>query len=350
MLTFMGFHLPLDGYGYGTIQIAKELQRNDRRVRVLDMRANDGFGTAGDREWHVPGTVVALCTPDWLPYIHGDELISYTMFEASGLPKGWADLINANADRVMVPCEWCRQVFVDNGVRKPIDVVKWGVAPEDYWPLQRSTPLHDLPASWLSDGERPYRFLWSGTPDLRKGWDVAYRAFMAAFGKRTDVELVLHFRGDLPGRVKFSDKNVRTVVGLFDRPLLRMMLQEVDCFVFPSRGEGWGSPPREAAATGLPVIATNYGGLAEEIDQWAMPLRVSGFSAAEYGWWDAGTIGQWPEPDTNHLVELMRYCVEHRAEMARFGLKAAEWLRCEGTWARTARDLLKSVEQREVMA
>jgi glycosyltransferase involved in cell wall biosynthesis len=33
-----------------------------------------------------------------------------------------------------------------------------------------------------------------------------------------------------------------------------------DCFVLPSRGEGFGLPYMEASLCGLPIIATNYSG------------------------------------------------------------------------------------------
>ena len=90
-------------------------------------------------------------------------------------------------------------------------------------------------------------------------------------------------------------------------------------------------PPREAAAVGLPVIATQWGGLAEGIEQWALPLRVAKMSPAEDGW-----LGEWAEPDSEHLVALLRWCYEHQQEAAVLGQRAAGWLRENGSWEQTA--------------
>jgi glycosyltransferase involved in cell wall biosynthesis len=361
MLSFMGFHMPLDGYGYATMRIARQLQRIEPGVQVIDMRKGgplpaspraesaqgeeSGFGQAGDREWNVGGNVIALCTPDWLPYIHADRLIAYTMFEATKLPAGWADSINANAQACLVPSAWCAEVFVHNGVRVPIEVVMWGIDPDDYWLMERNPQPHPKPhpqpLSYEERGERPYTFLWSGTADRRKGWDVAYRAFCLAFGHNRRVRLHLHFRDPLPANPRFGDPNVQVTIGKFDRPDLRAMLADADFFVFPSRGEGWGSPPREAAATGLPVLATNYGGLAEEIERWGFPIGIDGMSPAEYGWWD--DIGEWAEPSIEQTVELMHWCFERQTEAREFGREAAMWLREHATFERTAVGLLSAV-------
>jgi glycosyltransferase involved in cell wall biosynthesis len=186
---------------------------------------------------------------------------------------------------------------------------------------------------------QPYTFLWSGTPDRRKGWDVAYRAFCQAFGEARDVQLILHFRDPLPIAAPFADPNVRVMVGLFDRPILRELYRQVDCFVFPSRGEGWGSPPREAAATGLPVIATNYGGLAEELHQWGMGVDWVEKSPAAYGWWE--DIGNWVEPSVDQVAARMLWCYTNGAQAHDFGEKAASWLQTNAPWERTARGLLE---------
>lgn len=95
---------------------------------------------------------------------------------------------------------------------------------------------------------------------------------------------------------------------------------------------------------GLPVIATDWGGLAEEIEHWALPLRVGGMSRAEYGWGEWGDIGEWAEPDAGHLVELMRWCYEHQDEAAARGRQAAAWLCEHAGWERTVRAICSLVD------
>lgn len=328
MWNFMGFMLKRDGYGYGTIKIAECLRQLDPQCRTLSLE-DDGanpFAGADQRSWWLDGRTVALCVPDFLPQIDAsDGLISYTMFEASRLPRGWAELLNRHAAAVIVPCHWNLRLFQECGVRRPIYVAKWGVDRWDY-------PLLPRPRT----GAEPYTFLWSGTPDRRKGWDVMYRAFYRAFGHDPSVRLCLHFRALPKGVTGVRDPNVSICYGLHDLATQRAMLARADCFVFPSRGEGWGSPPREAAATGLPVIATDCSGLSEDITSWALPLRVSGPSAADYGPADWGDVGDWSEPDGDHLVELLRWCAAHRTDAAAFGRRAAAWLTGQATWVTTA--------------
>ena len=341
MFTFMGFHIKQDGYGYGTLKIAEALRRIDSGVQYVDMAENGRHVDPHDKAWTIPGTAIALCLPDWYDDVHCDRLIGFTMHEATRLPKDWVEIINRRCERVIVPCEWNVQVFQESGVRAPIDVARWGIDANDYWPVEREA--FSIQHSAIS--EKPYTFLWSGTPDLRKGWDVAYLAFNLAFGKREDVQLILHFRDALPGDPRFADRNVRAVVGRLDTYGWRSKLANADCFVFPSRGEGWGLPPREAAATGLPTIATNWGGLHEEIDEWGLALDVKRMSPASYGWWNAGDVGEWAEPDIDHLVELMRWCEANRDQAAQVGERAAEWLKQNTPWERTAKAVMKAVGQ-----
>ncbi len=329
-----GFMNPRDGYGYGTLKIIAALQALGAPVSVLDL-GKTGLSGLGEplQRWRTAAPTLAICTPDWLPAIDtgGAPLAIHTMFEATRLPAGWVEKLNTYADMVIVPCGWNKIVFRDNGVTVPLRMALWGIDPADYWPLERFRP----------EG-RAYTFLWSGTPDLRKGWDVAYRAFRQEFGDDERVRLALHFRQLPKGLHGVKDVNVEMLVGLFLRPRLREMLRDADCFVFPSRGEGWGLPPREAAATGLPVLATNFGGLAEEIKYWGMPISARGMSRAEYGEWD--DIGEWCEPDVGETARWMRFCYENQDTATQMGARAAQWLASETPWERTARALIEAME------
>jgi len=334
-LTFMGHHLPLDGYGYPTIQIARELKALDPRVHSLNMARGGEFSRLDTDRWRVAGDAVLLCTPDWLPNISADRIAIYTMTEATRGPAHWPELINRHAQLCLAPCRWCADVFERSGVNVPILVAPWGINPDHYFYVERAP-------------REPYTFLWSGTNDRRKGWDVAYRAFIQAFGDSTEARLVLHFRTDLVGQIRFADCNVEKRVGTIQRSQWLAMLAEADCFVFPSRGEGWGLPPREAAATGLPALVTDWSGLAHDLEHWGIPIRIAGFSTARYGVFR--DIGEWAEPDVDHLSGQMRWCFEHRAEAAHIGVRASRFLRTVTPWSDTAQLVLNAFEMLAALA
>ncbi|MGB4869282.1 MAG: glycosyltransferase [Candidatus Promineifilaceae bacterium] len=333
--TFLGYMRPADGYGYAATKIAKALRKLTLpQACVIDM-AKDGRVPAEPPHYSVKGTAITLSIPT-LWNITAQQLLGYTMFETTKPPASFIDGINAKADMLLSPTPWGKEVFQNNGVTIPIEAVSFGIDPEDYYPLDRTR-----------EGERPFVFVWSGTPALRKGWDIAYKAFRQAFGGRSDVLLLLHFREVAPVGVRFADKNVNVLTGVFPLDNFRSFYQWADCMVFPFRGEGWGLPPREAAATGLPVIATNWGGLAYELPSWGMPLNVKGLKPAAHGYWQEGAIGEWAEPDVDHLVLLMRHCVDNRDEITAKGARAAAWLAEHATWDRTARGLMLAVSLAE---
>jgi glycosyltransferase involved in cell wall biosynthesis len=325
-ITFLSHFLPRNGYGYPAMKIAEALRRL-AGADVVEMR--DTMWDENDPEWHVDGPGLIMSLPEWWRFVQAEPLVGLTMHETTELPAAWVRDIN-RAESVIVPCEYNRQVFVGSGVTVPVHVARWGIDPEEWYPLERPR-----------QGWEPYTFLWSGNggADHRKGWDVAYRAFRLAFGDRADVRLILHFRQPLTGSPEFRDENVETLVGMLDLPAMRGLFQCADVFVFPSRGEGWGLPPREAAATGLPALVTRWGGLAESVGEWALGIPVGEMMPAHYGLWKPGEVGEWPEPDLEATAELLVWCEAHRASVAAFGAQAADWLR-DRTWDQTGMAIL----------
>jgi glycosyltransferase involved in cell wall biosynthesis len=331
-LTFLSHHIESDGYGYSGYKIREALLRLGVRVEAVDMLdEQERYTRVGSAHWYAPGDAVALTVPPWWRDIDARRLYGFSMFESTKLPAGWAAAINETAEACLVPSHFCAEVFEANGVEADLEVAPLGVDPGDWWPLDRS------------GHEGPYTFLWSGTADRRKGWDLAYRAFCRAFGHREDVRLVLWFRLAPRGVDGIGDPNVKMMVGPKTRPEMRKLLAEADCFVYPARGEGFGLPPREAAATGLPVIATDWGGLSEEIGEWALPVRVAHMETAGFGFYRTD-IGEWAVPDVDQVTEWMRWCAENPGRAQAAGDRAAEWMAQYGTWDRTARRVMEVVQ------
>jgi hypothetical protein len=117
-----------------------------------------------------------------------------------------------------------------------------------------------------------------------------------------------------------------------------------DCFVFPSRGEGWGMPPREAACMGVPTIVTRWSGLEVGIDHWAT-RTLDTFTKSKAPTQKDALKGQWVTADVDELVEHMRWCYEHRDEAWNKAAEGAAWLRENQSWELSAKALIDLMER-----
>lgn len=238
--------------------------------------------------------------------------VAVTMFESSELPPGWVEVLN-RLEAVVVPCSWLESVFRDAGVTTAVHRVPLGIK-ECYAPVQRPV------------GRSPFTFLTVATPYPRKGWDIAVRAFDAAFGHSRDHRLIIKMRAGRRLPVRILHPRVEILAEDLDDECMAELYRSVDAFVFPSRGEGFGLPPREAAATGLPVVATAWGGTADEIDDWGWPLR-SRLVRAWFGHSHLAGIGTWADPDVHHLAALMRQIAAGGDDVRRRAMRHADNVR-----------------------
>lgn len=282
---------------------------------------------------------LSLMPPHCMPGLPGRQW-GYTMTEAAGLPDGWADALNNHVERVIVPCEWLVDVFRNGGVMRPIDVVYGGVDPVEF-------PLVDKP----NYTDQPYTFMSLGDRGTRKGHDLVWRAFCMAFTEKDDVRLVQKQRAydrthaPIIDNTASEDNMVRKVaVWAEDVESMADVYTFADCFVFPSRGEGWGMPPREAACMGIPTIVTNWSGLAVGIEHWAT-RAIENYTLA-----DAPTIpyalkGQWAVADVEEVAAHMRWCYENREVAYAKAREGALWLREHMSWEISAQALIALLER-----
>ena len=223
----------------------------------------------------------------------GRKDILITAFEADRLPNDWPELCK-QFDVVIVPSQWCKEVFIKSGVIVPVEVMIQGASNFD---------VVNSPAPYP-----PFRFLhYNAFSDFqRKGWDLVVRAFIEMFGEDEKVELILK------GRLHDNEKdisllpkksNIKVLVSNFKRHEIDVLLQDIHCFVFPSRGEGLGLPPIEAMARGIPTITTKASGMLEYSDL-AITIEPSGLVPAKY---DLEVIANWVEPD----IELLKKAMWH---------------------------------------
>lgn len=218
--------------------------------------------------------------------------VGRTMFETDRLPDGWAPRLNA-MDEIWVPSQHSFEVFAAGGVEttklrivgEPIDT--------EFFDPAHSGPPYELPppsptASTAAGGTgtaaaaTTTRFISVFKWEPRKAWDVLLQAYFAEFSGTTDsVHLYLltnpyhneglDFNAEVQNVARSLDLSVESLppVEILPRGVpqerLPALLNAMDAFVLPSRGEGWGRPHVEAMAMGLPVIATNWSGPTEYV-------------------------------------------------------------------------------------
>ncbi len=297
-------------YLYGTDWM--DTQKDDHRIAAMRQRPKD---------LSLPQVVYS--SGDLFCKNSGKYRIGYTMLEVNGIPDDW--VLQANAmDEVWVPSNFNRETFLNSGVRKPVYVMPLGVNSDYFNPQVRSFRASPR-----------YTFLSIFEWGERKAAEVLLKAYHRAFSRKDDVLLLLKVMNNDPGvdvNKEIAKLNLPQdgppVVILYnqDLPVHQMgsLYRSADCFVLPTRGEGWGMPIIEAMACGLPVIATDWSAHTDFMDGTvAYPLNVAKLIPAEAKCpYYKGFV--WAQPDEDHLIELMRHVYAEREEATDKGIRASQ--------------------------
>lgn len=265
----------------------------------------------------------AVPAHDLLSNIYARRRICRTMFETDSIPAGWVEKCNG-MDEVWVPSYFNFETFLRAGVDE--HRLRWMQEGEDTHLFRPGHAPFEIP------GARGFNFLSVFQWTQRKGPDVLLKAYISEFKEDEDVALILRTYGRsgpdsdmLPQLLYYIERELHIPIektppiillpGLIPNQDVPRLYASADCFVLPSRGEGWGRPCTEALASEMPVIATRWSGqldfLTDE-NSYLIDCKVVPTPADVDVEIFAGH--QWAEPDVAHTRALMRHVFTHREE------------------------------------
>lgn len=287
------------------------------------------------------GTLLAHLVPEYaLRWRHREpdkRLILYTTWETDRIPGHWRFFLE-QAELVLVPSTWNKEIFDNSGLRVPVQVLP-----------------HIAPASTLPPGPNPARirpgdfvFLTINAWSTRKRMRSLIRCYLDAFTAADPVNLVIKTDArchDTPHswfRRPSSAHVVRTLqkehrnparITLLTRSVseaeIMRLHAQADCYLSLTHGEGWGIGSFDAAAYGTPVIATDFGGALDYLtqrDAYLVGSRLVPVHNAQ-GRPSFMPDQHWAEPDPVHTVELMRHVFANREEASARGRRLQQSIR-----------------------
>lgn len=281
--------------------------------------------------------VVHHCPPHAFRPLPGRFNVLWTAWEFPELPDWERGTLSA-ADLVCVTAQFLVPIF-RKYVSAPVRCVHQGIDTDAYYPRPRAWARRYSP-------RRPFRVLWVGAPNDRKGYQFLLAAWNA-FSQAPDMELVM--------KTTLTDKLERAGNVVFDSRNLSQadmvaLYHSADCFAFPSMAEGFGFTLGEAMACGVPCLYTPCTSLNEIAEQCkAIPLACRSTHCFTLRSPDGQREWQVEasEPDVRDLAMKILWIKDHPAEARRIGRAAARHIRQRFTW-RQAGQVLRAVLEESV--
>ncbi len=172
-------------------------------------------------------------------------------------------------DRVIANSESVRQVLIAAGVPgSHIEVILPGIE------MPKETPSPDARrkarARWGFSGDH-FVIGHAGAFTREKGQDVALEAALLLAPKFPRARMLLAGEGPEQSHLAHHASAIAQLPGFIDD--LDEFYAALDLYIMPSRSEGWGLTALRAMGFGIPVIASNVGGLPELVAAtgWLVP-------------------------------------------------------------------------------
>lgn len=276
--------------------------------------------------------------------------IGYVMFETEEFPDNFVQNLKKQ-NEIWTPSNFCRNSMIRSGLER-VFAMPLGVDTELFHPgrVDISRRISDE----LTDLSGKYRFLSVMGYSMRKGVDILVRAFAEEFDGDKDV--ILYLKGgwyDL-GKAKSEIKDIIKDIqyppsihldfNIYSDDILATLYRACDCFILPTRGEGWGLPLIEAMSMEMPVIATRWSGHLDFMnDDNSYLIDIEGLGPEpRCNWITPEYSGRnFAIPSKDHLRKLMRHVYEYREAAKYKGKLARTYILENFTWEKCCKKIVE---------
>ncbi|PKM45959.1 MAG: glycosyl transferase family 1 [Firmicutes bacterium HGW-Firmicutes-8] len=292
-----------------------------------------------------------------------DHIILNTAWETTKIPNNWFPTIN-EFNAIFVPSKHNMEALKNSGVTVPVLLVPHGADTRSFNPQNEKMPLNSAAG----------KFIFISVFDFqhRKNPEGLLKAYWEEFKPDENVMLVVktYWSGNkkLAGLIEGAISKYKKRLGIAQKNTVPLVLitrtigkKELkglytlgNAFVLPTRGEGVGLPFIEALASGIPVIATGWGGQMEFLNEsnaflvdYKLENPVVSMKSAIsrkflYLFAEKGQL--WAEPNVLNLRRQMRFAYENSSLCKLKGKQGREDM-LKMSWDRAGNALKEAVEK-----